>query len=68
VADQLDHELHVRAIHEHRGWETIAMAQKYAHLAPSHLAQHTGTVTFWAQSGGEKQKTPLPEAAQSLAA
>ncbi|MBU9164232.1 site-specific integrase [Burkholderia multivorans] len=50
------------------GWETIAMVQKYAHLAPSHLAQHAGTVTFWAQSGVEQQKTPLSEAAQSLAA
>ncbi|MDN7881355.1 tyrosine-type recombinase/integrase [Burkholderia aenigmatica] len=50
------------------GWETIALVQKYAHLAPSHLAQHAGTVTFWAQSGERKQKTPLSEAAQSLAA
>ncbi|KGV35940.1 phage integrase family protein [Burkholderia pseudomallei MSHR4012] len=50
------------------GWETIAMVQKYAHLAPSHLAQHAGTVTFWAQSVEKKEKTPLSEAAQSLAA
>lgn len=50
------------------GWETIAMVQKYAHLAPSHLAQHAGTVTFWAQSVEQKEKTPLSEAAQPLAA
>ncbi|PNE70754.1 integrase [Burkholderia thailandensis] len=50
------------------GWETVAMVQKYAHLAPSHLAQHAGTVTFWAQSAEQKEKTPLSEAAQSLAA
>ncbi len=50
------------------GWETVAMVQKYAHLAPSHLAQHAGTVTFWAQSVEQKEKTPLSEAAQSLAA
>lgn len=31
------------------GWETIEMVQKYAHLAPSHLAAHANTVTFWAQ-------------------
>ncbi|MBO7839521.1 tyrosine-type recombinase/integrase [Burkholderia pseudomallei] len=50
------------------GWETIAMVQKYAHLAPSHLAQHAGTVTFWTQSLEQKEKTPLSEAAQILAA
>ncbi|WP_232452998.1 integrase [Burkholderia ubonensis] len=50
------------------GWETIALVQKYAHLAPSHLAQHAGMVTFWAQSVGQEEKTPLSEATQSLAA
>lgn len=44
------------------------MVQKYAPLAPSRLAQHAGTVTFWAQSVEQKEKTPLSEAAQILAA
>ncbi|OXI49339.1 integrase [Burkholderia aenigmatica] len=50
------------------GWETVAMVQKYAHLAPSHLAQHAGNVKFLSMSVEQKQKTPLSEAAQSLAA
>ncbi|WP_408733055.1 hypothetical protein [Burkholderia ubonensis] len=45
------------------GWETIAMVQKYAHLAPSHLAQHAGTVAFWAQPVELKEKTPVSKAA-----
>jgi integrase len=45
------------------GWETIEMVQKYAHLAPSHLAQHAGTVKFWSILGDQKEKTPLEEAA-----
>lgn len=40
------------------GWETIEMVQKYAHLAPSHLAEHAGTVKFW--SGVEEQKSKRP--------
>ena len=48
------------------GWETIEMVQKYAHLAPSHLADHAGTVKFWSILGKQKEKTPLVEAAQSL--
>jgi len=40
------------------GWETIQMVQKYAHLAPSHLARHAGTVKFW--SGEEEQKKEIP--------
>ncbi|CAJ2750971.1 integrase [Burkholderia pseudomallei] len=50
------------------GWETIAMVQKYAHLAPSHLAQHADTVKFLSMSAEEAIKTPLSEAAQILAA
>ncbi|WP_349252900.1 tyrosine-type recombinase/integrase [Burkholderia cenocepacia] len=50
------------------GWETVAMVQKYAHLAPSHLAQHAGNVKFLSMSVEQKQKTPLSEVAQSLAA
>lgn len=44
------------------GWERIEMVQKYAHLAPSHLAAHANTVKFWSNSE-QKQKTPLKEAA-----
>jgi integrase len=32
------------------GWETIQMVQKYAHLAPSHLAAHANSVKIWSRS------------------
>ncbi|KHJ59645.1 integrase [Burkholderia glumae] len=32
------------------GWETVAMVQKYAHLAHSHLAQHAANVNFLSKS------------------
>lgn len=38
------------------GWETIEMVQKYAHLAPSHLAAHADTVTFWSHGQGEAKE------------
>lgn len=41
------------------GWERIEMVQKYAHLAPSHLANHAETVTFWSQQVALKEKPPL---------
>ncbi|KAG0304107.1 hypothetical protein BGZ97_001620 [Linnemannia gamsii] len=44
------------------GWETLEMVQRYAHLAPSHLAHHAETVTFWSQREQKKQ-TPLARAA-----
>lgn len=44
------------------GWETIEMVQRYAHLAPSHLAHHAQAVTFWSQQEQER-KTPLVRAA-----
>ncbi len=44
------------------GWETLEMVQRYAHLAPSHLAHHAETVTFWSQREQKKQ-TPLTRAA-----
>lgn len=44
------------------GWETIEMVQKYAHLAPSHIAAHADTVNFWSNSDSQK-KTPLARAA-----
>jgi len=44
------------------GWETIEMVQKYAHLAPSHIAAHANTVKFWSISDGQ-EKTPLVRAA-----
>jgi hypothetical protein len=37
------------------GWERIEMVQKYAHLAPTHLAAHATTVTFWSQQLPEKK-------------
>lgn len=40
------------------GWETIEMVQKYAHLAPSHLAAHSGTVKFWSISTPENETPP----------
>ncbi|CAJ3351525.1 prophage DLP12 integrase [Burkholderia pseudomallei] len=45
------------------GWETIAMVQKYAPLAPSHLAQHADTVKFLSMSAEEAIKTPQSKAA-----
>ncbi|MGE8674228.1 tyrosine-type recombinase/integrase [Achromobacter kerstersii] len=44
------------------GWETLDMVQRYAHLAPSHLAHHSNTVEFWSKSE-QKEKTPLVIAA-----
>lgn len=44
------------------GWETIEMVQKYAHLAPSHMAAHADTVKFWSSSSAQ-EKTPLVRAA-----
>jgi integrase len=44
------------------GWETLEMVQKYAHLAPSHVAAHANTVKFWSRLDGE-EKTPLVRAA-----
>ncbi|AIV62141.1 tyrosine-type recombinase/integrase [Burkholderia pseudomallei] len=64
----VQHDTSLMVLKELGGWETIAMVQKYAPLAPSRLAQHAGTVTFWAQSVEQKEKTPLSEAAQILAA
>jgi integrase len=42
------------------GWETLEMVQKYAHLAPSHIAAHANTVKFWSMLSGE-EKTSLIE-------
>jgi integrase len=44
------------------GWETLEMVQKYAHLAPSHIAAHANTVKFWSRLVGE-EKTPQVEVA-----
>ncbi|KAG1248474.1 hypothetical protein G6F68_013782 [Rhizopus microsporus] len=41
------------------GWERIEMVQKYAHLAPTHLAAHAETVTFWSQQTPETKQPPL---------
>jgi len=56
------------ALKELGGWETISMVQKYAHLAPSHLAQHAGAVTFWAQLGGKVGDDTGKESPKTLAA
>jgi YD repeat-containing protein len=44
------------------GWETVAMVQKYAHLAPSHIAAHANAVKFWSRLN-EAEKTPLVKVA-----
>ena len=37
------------------GWKTLEMAQRYAHLALSHLAaRHAKTATFWSKDTEEK--------------
>lgn len=44
------------------GWNELAMVQKYAHLAPSHLQGHANTVKIWASLDGpisEKKKAAL---------
>ena len=41
------------------GWEKIEMVQKYAHLAPSHVAAHANTVNFWSKPTEQTEKTPL---------
>ncbi|MBM5577851.1 tyrosine-type recombinase/integrase [Burkholderia pseudomallei] len=64
----VQHDTPLMVLKELGGWETIAMVQKYAHLAPSHLAQHADTVKFLSMSAEEAIKTPLSEAAQILAA
>jgi len=46
------------------GWETIEMVQKYAHLAPSHVAAHASAVKFWSKSGS-KEKAPVARPALS---
>jgi len=38
------------------GWETIEMVQKYAHLAPSHLAHHAENVTILAHEKERRKK------------
>jgi hypothetical protein len=40
------------------GWETIEMVQRYAHLAPSHIAAHAGTVKFWSKSQAQSETPP----------
>lgn len=47
------------------GWERIEMVQKYAHLAPTHLANHAETVTFWSQQPAETKTPPLLAAVNS---
>jgi hypothetical protein len=44
------------------GRKTLEMAQKYVHLAPSHIAAHANTVNFWSGLDRE-EKTPLLMAA-----
>lgn len=39
------------------GWESIEMVQKYAHLAPSHVAAHANAVKFWSSSN-QQEKAP----------
>lgn len=41
------------------GWERIEGVQKYAHLAPTHLAAHAETVTFWSLLTPETKQPPL---------
>jgi integrase len=40
------------------GWERIEMVQKYAHLAPTHLATHAEMVTFWSPQASKKITQP----------
>lgn len=46
------------------GWETIEMVQKYAHLAPTHLAHHANNVTFMARDDEQEKENGNPGAIQ----
>ncbi len=41
------------------GWERIEMVQKYAHLAPTHLAHHAENVKITSMSEPEMKQPPL---------
>lgn len=41
------------------GWERIEMVQKYAHLAPTHLAHHAENVKITSMSAPETKQPPL---------
>jgi beta-glucosidase/6-phospho-beta-glucosidase/beta-galactosidase len=47
------------------GWETLEMVQRYAHLAPTHLAAHAETVNFWSQCAETKATIMTKYAATS---
>nr|WP_299450471.1 site-specific integrase [uncultured Pigmentiphaga sp.] len=49
---------HLMVLKELGGWETLEMVQKYAHLAPSHMATHAETVNFWSNSPEQKKMPP----------
>lgn len=42
-------------VQELGGWRSFKMVQRYAHLAPSHMAAHAHTVNFLAKSESEKK-------------
>lgn len=48
------------------GWETIAMMQKYAPLAPSRLAQHAEAVMFGRSRPSRKKKRRYRKRRKSL--
>ncbi|GAB7537925.1 hypothetical protein BGC_41460 [Burkholderia sp. 3C] len=50
------------------GWETISMVRKYAHLAPSHLAQHAGNVKFLSMSVDQVVDEATKKSPKTLAA
>lgn len=54
----------IMVLKELGGWEKIEMVQKYAHLAPSHVAAHANTVKFWSRLD-EQQKAPPARVALS---
>ena len=43
----------LQVLKERGGWEVIDMVQRYAHLAPSHVAAHAATVKVWSNSAGQ---------------
>ena len=49
----------IYALQEMGGWESIAMVQRYAHLAPEHLHQHADQITnILSPEDGHKLGTP----------
>jgi len=48
----------IEVLKELGGWDDIRMVQKYAHLAPEHLAQHASNISCLKTASGTFLATP----------